>query len=55
MYVCMYVCMCVAYNNDVYVKQNKCSQTLLLTHQTALHNTSQWKKSSLPCRYVAPP
>jgi hypothetical protein len=51
----MYVYIYVAYNNDVYVKQNKRSQTLLLTHQTALHNKSQRKKSSLPCRYVALP
>jgi hypothetical protein len=52
--VCVCVCVYVAYNNDVDVKQNHCSQTLHLTHhQIALHNTSQRKESSLPCRHVA--
>ena len=56
-YVCVCVCVYVAYSDDVYVIQNKCSQTLYsyLTHQIALHNASQRKKSSLTCRYVALP
>ena len=54
--VCACVCVCVTHTTTyVYVKQNVCSQTLHLAHHIALRNTSQRKKSSLPCRYVALP
>jgi hypothetical protein len=53
-YIYIYIYICVSYNNDFDVKQNKLSQTLRLTHHPiALHNTSQRKESSLPCRNVA--